>query len=79
MKRKPTASDPAPQQEIVIAPAEVVTSNIYYAQDKVNSVMPCAVCGSDSTEADSEERLCWVCRRLKISAWRDSEPMPAQE
>jgi hypothetical protein len=50
---------------------------------------PCAVCGASctpltgpSTAAASgeEENLCWVCRRLKISAWRDSDhQMSAQE
>ncbi len=39
----------------------------------------CVICGSD-TGADSSEQMCWVCRRLKISAWRDVEQqMPAQE
>lgn len=38
----------------------------------------CAVCGSSTvpltgpTSAD-EDDLCWVCRRLKISAWRESD------
>ncbi len=39
----------------------------------------CVVCGSD-TQVGSAEHMCWVCRRLKISAWRDVEQqMPAQE
>jgi hypothetical protein len=39
----------------------------------------CVICGSD-TQAASPEKMCWVCRRLKISAWRDMEPqLPAQE
>lgn len=37
------------------------------------------VCGADTTDVTAEP-LCWVCRRLKISAWRDIEQqMPAQE
>jgi hypothetical protein len=32
----------------------------------------CVVCGADVAPFSSEE-LCWVCRRLKISAWRDAE------
>jgi len=47
---------------------------------------PCAVCGSSCTPltgpitSTDEENLCWVCRRLKISAWRDSDhQMSAQE
>ncbi len=39
----------------------------------------CVVCGSD-TQAGSTDQMCWVCRRLKISAWRDVEQqVPAQE
>lgn len=32
----------------------------------------CVVCGSEVAPF-SEENLCWVCRRLKISAWRESD------
>jgi hypothetical protein len=28
----------------------------------------CVICGSDAAPF-SEEKLCWVCRRLKVSAW----------
>lgn len=39
----------------------------------------CPICGSDSVVGDAD-KLCWVCRRLKVSAWRDSDhSMPAQE
>jgi hypothetical protein len=39
----------------------------------------CSVCGAETADG-SEEPLCWVCRRLKISAWRDIEhQMPMQE
>jgi hypothetical protein len=32
----------------------------------------CVICGNDVAPFSIEE-LCWVCRRLKISAWRDSD------
>jgi hypothetical protein len=32
----------------------------------------CVVCGADVAPF-SEEDLCWVCRRLKISAWRETD------
>jgi len=32
----------------------------------------CVVCGSEVAPF-SEENLCWVCRRLKISAWREAD------
>ncbi len=39
----------------------------------------CVVCNGEATPATSEQ-LCWVCRRLKISAWREVEQQaPAQE
>jgi len=43
----------------------------------------CAVCNSVCTPLTSPQAtddLCWVCRRLKISAWRDSDQqISAQE
>jgi len=49
-------------------------------------LLKCTVCGSTCTPvsyapAGYDEQLCWVCRRLKISAWRDSDvqPQPSQE
>jgi hypothetical protein len=38
----------------------------------------CVVCNGEATPA-TPEQLCWVCRRLKISAWRDAEQAPVQE
>ena len=36
----------------------------------------CTVCGEPQAP-NSGEGLCWVCRRLKISAWRDSDLQPS--
>lgn len=49
--------------------------------DKLPRPAKCSVCGADCAPlGNDEEKLCWVCRRLKISAWRDSDQqMPAQE
>lgn len=39
----------------------------------------CIICGEESAPISSEG-LCWVCRRLKLSAWRDTDTqMSAQE
>ena len=38
----------------------------------------CVVCGEDVAPFSTEE-LCWVCRRLKISAWRDVEGQAAMQ
>lgn len=50
------------------------------APDVPKTGSKCVVCGGESATAAADEQLCWVCRRLKISAWRDVEQqMPAQE
>jgi hypothetical protein len=47
--------------------------------DLLKKVTKCSVCGAETADP-GEEPLCWVCRRLKISAWREIEQqMPAQE
>jgi hypothetical protein len=39
----------------------------------------CSICSAEAAP-NSTENLCWVCRRLKISAWRDSDQqVSAQE
>ena len=38
----------------------------------------CVVCGAEVAPFSTEE-LCWVCRRLKISAWRDVEGQTAMQ
>lgn len=38
----------------------------------------CVVCG-DPVAPFSTEELCWVCRRLKISAWRESDNQTAMQ
>ena len=47
--------------------------------EPIKRVARCVVCNGEATPATSEQ-LCWVCRRLKISAWREVEQqVPAQE
>ena len=47
--------------------------------DRLTKAVKCSVCGAEASDAGGEP-LCWVCRRLKISAWHESEQqMPAQE
>jgi hypothetical protein len=47
--------------------------------DRSKAPVKCVVCAAE-TPSGAAEPLCWVCRRLKISAWRDVEQqMPAQE
>jgi hypothetical protein len=47
--------------------------------DRIKRPASCVVCGGECT-ANATEGLCWVCRRLKLSAWRDSDSqISAQE
>ena len=45
--------------------------------DKLKRLSKCSVCGA-ACAPNSAEGLCWVCRRLKISAWRDSDQQTVQ-
>ena len=68
-----------PKPETVV-PAEILEqAKRSISPDRLTPVTKCSVCGAETTMASSEP-LCWVCRRLKISAWREIEQqMPAQE
>ncbi len=70
-----------PKAEPVI-PAEILEqAKRSISADHISgkNVVKCSVCGGETSLAGPEP-LCWVCRRLKISAWRDIEmQMPAQE
>jgi Zn finger protein HypA/HybF involved in hydrogenase expression len=75
MKRKSI-----PTGETVVVDQELLEkAKLALKADTVKPVTRCVICQSDSAP-NSTEGLCWVCRRLKISAWRDSEqPIAAQE
>ena len=48
--------------------------------DRLKKIEKCSVCGAETASVAAGESLCWVCRRLKISAWREIEQqMPLQE
>ena len=74
MRRKPqTKLEPVVPAEILEQAKQAISA------DRLKKSAKCSVCGGE-TSAASPEPLCWVCRRLKISAWRDIEQqMPAQE
>lgn len=78
MKKKPTP-EPVIAKEIMEMAKRSVDS------DKPVKTKRCAVCDAACTPSSlphqpDEEDLCWVCRRLKISAWRDTDQqMSAQE
>ena len=75
MKRKAQAKSDT------VVPAEILEqAKRAISPDRLTKAAPkCSVCGAETAIA-SAEPLCWVCRRLKISAWREIEQqMPAQE
>ncbi len=68
----------APSEPVV--PSEILDKAKRAAHpDKLPRMAKCEVCGADCPPS-SPEQLCWVCRRLKISAWYEAEQqLPAQE
>lgn len=69
----------SPPETPVVPPEILEQARKSLETDKLHRTAKCVVCGSD-TPANASEGLCWVCRRLKISAWRDSDiQMNAQE
>ncbi|PWU02799.1 MAG: hypothetical protein C5B51_20225 [Terriglobia bacterium] len=68
-----------PKAEPVIAAEILEKAKQSISTDRLKKSSKCSVCGAETSSAATEP-LCWVCRRLKISAWRDIEQqMPAQE
>jgi hypothetical protein len=73
MKRKPL-----PIPEPVIDRKLLEEAKRAIQTDQVKGLDKCSVCGAVCAP-NSVEALCWVCRRLKISAWRDSDQQTVQE
>jgi len=63
-----------------VIPAEILErAKRSISPDSLKKAVGCSVCGGE-TSGVGEEPLCWVCRRLKISAWREMEQqLPVQE
>ena len=78
MKKKPQPIPPV-QEEPVVSKELLERAKKAVESDKLHRPTKCVVCNSEAA-SNSNEGLCWVCRRLKISAWRDSDiQMGAQE
>jgi hypothetical protein len=70
-KRNQPAADPIVPEEILELARRSMESD-----RPVHAAKNCAVCGSSYTPMSgpqASEELCWVCRRLKISAWREAD------
>jgi hypothetical protein len=84
MKRKSPARTESPVAPEILEDAKrsvsgdrLVTESAAAVPQK--NVPRCVVCNGEASGAAAEQ-LCWVCRRLKISAWREVEQQaPAQE
>ena len=72
--------NPTPEKEPLVVDQEILrTAKLALESERPRATVRCVICGSDAAPT-STENLCWVCRRLKISAWRDSDQqMSAQE
>jgi hypothetical protein len=76
-KRSPVAEAIIP--ETVVPEAIIEQARRAIEADRIKKPAMCVVCGGECAPT-STEGLCWVCRRLKLSAWRDSDSqMSAQE
>ncbi len=72
-KKKTPAADPVIAREILEKARQAAHP------DTLPRASKCEVCGAECPPNPAEQ-LCWVCRRLKISAWHESEQqMPIQE
>jgi epoxyqueuosine reductase QueG len=71
-RKPPVTSEPVVDKRIL----DSATSGM--ALDKLNRLSKCVVCSS-ACPPNSTDGLCWVCRRLKISAWRDSDQQAAAQ
>jgi hypothetical protein len=69
----------------IVAPEILEMAKKSIEAERPVAMKRCAVCAATCTpltgpHGAEEEDLCWVCRRLKISAWRESDQqMSAQE
>lgn len=68
-----------PEPETVISPEILEQAKMSLKAEEVRPLGKCIVCGGECAP-NSSEGLCWVCRRLKLSAWRAEDgQMAAQE
>jgi hypothetical protein len=74
MKKQKQVNEPVVIDEEILRKAKLALQS-----ERLATTVKCVICGSEAAPTSSEN-LCWVCRRLKISAWRDSDPqITAQE
>ena len=75
-KNQPIPEPIVPEKLMELARKSVETDRPVYPPKQ------CGVCSSNYTPMSGpqqSEDLCWVCRRLKISAWRDVDQQAAAQ
>jgi hypothetical protein len=79
VKRKRLPPVVTPEPETVVPEVLLEQARRSIETDHFKKPKGCVVCGGECAPT-STEGLCWVCRRLKLSAWRDTDTqMPVQE
>jgi hypothetical protein len=73
MKRKPI-----PKPQPVVDDKIFEQAKLAVHADQLKRAGKCEVCGG-ACAPNSTEGLCWVCRRLKISAWAESDQQAAAQ
>ena len=66
------STKPGALEEPIIDPRVLDAARETVFEPKPARTFPCRIC-SEPGASEQSEGLCWVCRRLKISAWRDVE------
>jgi hypothetical protein len=78
-RKRPQPLSVTPLTETIVPEVLLEQARLAIESDRFKKLRRCVVCASECAP-NSSEGLCWVCRRLKLSAWRDSDTqIPAQE
>lgn len=70
MKKKPIAEPIVPPEILEMAKRSLHSEK---PQAQKRCAVCSALCSPPSGPHAPDDHLCWVCRRLKISAWRDAD------
>lgn len=74
MPAMPKKSKPDSDDASVVDPQLLEAAWDYVFEAKPVKRFPCRICNEPGA-TDGSDGLCWVCRRLKISAWREAEAL----
>jgi hypothetical protein len=66
-------NSPPPKEPVLVDEQILQSAKLALEAERPRTATRCVICGAEAAPTSNED-LCWVCRRLKISAWRDSDP-----